>query len=882
MKLTRLRLSQIRQFRGALEIPDLTPGLNVFCGPNEAGKSTIVRAIRAAFLERYRSGVIEDLLPSGETPLTCSPTIEVHFHALGESHALAKTFFAKKRCALTRGGVVLDGEAAEESIARLLGYGYAQKGGSRAEHWGIPGLLWIQQGDGHRVADPVGHAANHLRTALESTVGAVASTVGDGVLASLRIKRDELLTPGAGKPRGPWLSATSELTEVRSQLTELDMEIATFRDDVDRLAQLRTQQASEAAARPWEKFQEQLDLANRDLAAAERLQVTLDQSKSKEKALTTAVRLLDDQLKAFDQQRAQARHRAADRETAAAGRQTAETAAATWASRKDQAARATEAAAVQVSAAETEERRAALSLRLASATADQSRLETLVSVAAGQATDLARHQADADANKLQPAVLQTLRDAINLLREREITQRAAATTITFSLLPHVAAMLDGQVVPSASEHRITAGAQIEVMGVGRIGIVPGDNDAVELARQVEEARTAVVTTLAKLGVSSAEGAEARQERHRSATGEAKAAKQLLDTNAPKGLDRLRVDLSTATSAKESASRQLEALPPAPAEAPPPLKEAQATYQRALEAQKEANEQHSAAAQHLGGAIAREQAADREVLTLQAVVDDPKTAERERDTRTQLMLAREQSVEIAGQVAALKKQIQETQLELLRQDVKRLGTSVDQSLAAFNQRAAQIAGQAGGLEKTGAAGLEDRRAELAVREAALSRREAELALRAKALDLLTKRMESKRQALTRRLQAPLQSRLDHYLRIIFPTARLELKDDLTPGAFGHSTRSSEAAVSFEQLSHGAQEQTALISRLAYADLLKEAGKPTLLILDDALVHSDGARLEGMKRVLYDAATRHQVLLFTCHPDRWGGLGALPREIRSFVV
>jgi hypothetical protein len=30
---------------------------------------------------------------------------------------------------------------------------------------------------------------------------------------------------------------------------------------------------------------------------------------------------------------------------------------------------------------------------------------------------------------------------------------------------------------------------------------------------------------------------------------------------------------------------------------------------------------------------------------------------------------------------------------------------------------------------------------------------------------------------------------------------------------------------------------VISRLAYADLLKEAGRPTLIILDDALVHSD---------------------------------------------
>lgn len=47
---------------------------------------------------------------------------------------------------------------------------------------------------------------------------------------------------------------------------------------------------------------------------------------------------------------------------------------------------------------------------------------------------------------------------------------------------------------------------------------------------------------------------------------------------------------------------------------------------------------------------------------------------------------------------------------------------------------------------------------------------------------------------------------------------------------------------------------VISRLAYADLLKEADRPTLIILDDALVHSDEARLAQMKRLLFDAATR----------------------------
>ena len=49
MHLTRLKVEQLRQFRNAYVLDGLTPGLNIFSGPNEAGKSTLVRAIRAAF-----------------------------------------------------------------------------------------------------------------------------------------------------------------------------------------------------------------------------------------------------------------------------------------------------------------------------------------------------------------------------------------------------------------------------------------------------------------------------------------------------------------------------------------------------------------------------------------------------------------------------------------------------------------------------------------------------------------------------------------------------------------------------------------------------------------------------------------------------------------
>ena len=122
---------------------------------------------------------------------------------------------------------------------------------------------------------------------------------------------------------------------------------------------------------------------------------------------------------------------------------------------------------------------------------------------------------------------------------------------------------------------------------------------------------------------------------------------------------------------------------------------------------------------------------------------------------------------------------------------------------------------------------------------------------------------------------MQKHLDHYLSLLFPQATLEVDEHLRPGTFTRGTELGQIA----ELSFGAREQMGLISRLAYADLLREAGRPTLVILDDTLVHSDTDRLEDIKRILFDAANRHQILLFTCHPEKWGDLGVAPRDIQA---
>jgi len=120
---------------------------------------------------------------------------------------------------------------------------------------------------------------------------------------------------------------------------------------------------------------------------------------------------------------------------------------------------------------------------------------------------------------------------------------------------------------------------------------------------------------------------------------------------------------------------------------------------------------------------------------------------------------------------------------------------------------------------------------------------------------------------------LATRLNHYLNLLFPAASIRIGDDLSPQSLARGS----AAASLASLSFGTQEQLGVLTRLAYADVLRDAGKPTLIVLDDALVHTDDKRREQMKRALFDAATRHQILMLTCHGEAWRDMGVSLREL-----
>jgi uncharacterized protein YhaN len=108
----------------------------------------------------------------------------------------------------------------------------------------------------------------------------------------------------------------------------------------------------------------------------------------------------------------------------------------------------------------------------------------------------------------------------------------------------------------------------------------------------------------------------------------------------------------------------------------------------------------------------------------------------------------------------------------------------------------------------------------------------------------------------------------YLDLLFPGAELELGQDTLD--IRHLRR-GELDEPFDCLSIGTQEQLAILTRLAFADFLREKGQPAAVILDDALAYSDCNRFDRMQLVLRKASKNLQVIVLTCRERDYIGRG-----------
>ena len=171
---------------------------------------------------------------------------------------------------------------------------------------------------------------------------------------------------------------------------------------------------------------------------------------------------------------------------------------------------------------------------------------------------------------------------------------------------------------------------------------------------------------------------------------------------------------------------------------------------------------------------------------------------------------------------------------------------------------EIARFEGTIESEGGKGLADR--EAGAREEAEAARSAlqRVTEEAETLKLLRETLDEARDETSAKFVGPVAKRAKRHIERLLPGCDLSFSEDLMLDAVVRGGISEGC----EDLSRGTQEQLAVLTRIAFADMLIEQGRPVSLILDDPLVYADDARLDLMVEILSEAAKRMQVILLTC--------------------
>ncbi len=183
---------------------------------------------------------------------------------------------------------------------------------------------------------------------------------------------------------------------------------------------------------------------------------------------------------------------------------------------------------------------------------------------------------------------------------------------------------------------------------------------------------------------------------------------------------------------------------------------------------------------------------------------------------------------------------------------------------------RVAGLAGGITRAGADGLADRVADAhEKRDAAAAARDRALR-QAEAAELLHRVMLAHRDDAQRAYVAPFREAMERLGRMVFGGG---VRVDVDHATLQVTSRTHDGVtVAVDALSGGAREQMAVIGRLAAASLVAgdDGGAP--VIIDDALGYSDLDRLGGLGAALTDVGRTSQVIVLTCMPDRYSGIGA----------
>jgi exonuclease SbcC len=890
MILHAIELTYVGRFRETVRLGPFAAGLNILSAPNESGKSTSIRAAARALFDRHttKSDELKSLQPAG-TDL--APRIAVEFETAAGRYRIEKTFLQSPRSLLKQwqSGAwqpLAEADLADQRVQALLHSSLPGKGATKPEHWGFLGFLWARQGE---PAEWPGLDDEAVGQRIRARLARVElDPVIEQLRARLATTAESLLTSG-GKPKvgGP-------LATVEADLAALDASLATLRQtraDLDSAHQ-RHQQADADVARLEKEHAERstATTALRDQAnAAERLRNELDvrqqalaHAQEKLTALATDADALA--LRRAELTAAQATLVTDESSAVAAVKAHADLRARLDAMQDERPRRETALAALR----DRHQRLQSL-IKLRQLTATVTAFEKQLAASTTLAAEIANLEAKkAKLPGLTSAKLRKLEDLADSIRTLRTQVQALGLSVELTPEHKTSLEVHGESAPRRENLHAGKTARLQrpqfldlhLTGWGRVVIRSGAQDAQTAAADLAKTEAALREALADAEIASVEAARDAVAARKDLEAQLKTAHAALTPHLGDhdSLESLREAAATATRRAEARSATLA-----------PTSEEQSLGLTDLETAEAAEVEALPAAEKIFRAFDKQLAAfaTDERTSAQYVTAAEKTVGTHRATlrtlETQIadltgrypdgLDAAKKAAQLAFAQAEARVIATKTELppdfEKLPERAKRAATGLQQIANELAARRSERDEAKGKLETLGGQGLYSRETVFEERRAeALLRRDA---ARAKAwcARLAQDLIEHRKQAATKAVLTPLEHRLTSaFAELTGDTTREVFLDEHLQIAGIGLTR--EAAHAFDQLSQGAKEQLLLCLRLAVAQELS-TDEPQVLILDDVLVNTDPVRQERILDVLGTQASRLQILILTCHPDRYRGVG-----------
>lgn len=889
-----IRRAQVSHYRCLADPIEVTfaPGLNVIHGPNETGKTTLLRALRDGLTLKARQGGarLNAMLTRGNTE---PPTVELELEHDGAVYVVRKVFRgADGRAVLTKqaeqSSEELRDDAAEAALRAVLGVRDYGRQKLTDEHLGIWPLLWIEQGASARdpAHDLTADGREQLTASLEAIAGeAAAGSNGRALETRVQAHYEQYFTPTGRAIRAaeaPLRQAELELETAERELQQLHDRESRYHTTVEDYARTRDEVAQLEAQLP--SLHARRDDAAKARDEIERLQRDVERARADAARRQTTLQHIEERIA----HRAKLRARSSELERASKARQeriqqlltNATTAGERLKEANQTLASASETEAHARATATAYTRRARWSQGVRELKRHEQHLAEAHTLAAEQdrcTRALERLRVDRDA----------LRELETLDRERQVAEarvHALGALVELTAERNVELELDGKTLAldagATQAMPISETRTLRVPGVIRVSIRPGGDDLDTARATAAKTHAALAAQLKRLGVPDMNAARASAAQHEEYNSTLARLRARLTDVAPAGIEALSNDVRSQRAESERLAAQLtesdrsrlltddEAarVEAEAARAQERLAQARATRDQAATTDRDARSELERERANLAADGRAIEQLQRDLSDHEAAYGSDESLDDERRVCASALRDAERAARSSEEALALRDPPRiRAECERAESGVRRLEARLAEQQRALHQLQ-------GALQHEDVIGLADRidaaQTEHARRAAVVAARRRE----ANATRLLHETLERHRAASVARYVAPLEQAARPMLRALFPEFELEFSNDLSLSSL---QRASHGKDTFDSLSQGTREQLGLALRLALSRLLARETR-LCVMLDDALVASDTPRFDAFVQILKRAADDMQIILATCHWERYLAVG-IPHEV-----